>query len=77
MHVGNWETAVVMLGAEGGGTGEWKDVKFYVNSKSIYLYIERVEVYILPIVILSSSDCTLLGTMNDDGGSGLAVPLQV
>ena len=25
---------MVILGAEGGGTGEWKDVKLYVNSKT-------------------------------------------
>ena len=34
MDVGDRETAMVMFGAVGGGTGEWKDVKLYVNSKT-------------------------------------------
>ena len=50
-------------------------VKFYAKFYNSIVY--RVEVCILPIVTLSSSDCLSLDAMNGDGGSGLAVALQL
>ena len=51
--------------------------KFYISIATTLIYIERVKVCFLPIVTLSNFDCLSLDATNVDGGSGLAVALQL